>query len=450
MTATSSSSLNVIEITKRNYGKLNADVVPMEGLLITEDIPYSEKGRTGDTYNEAVVLGAEVGITFAGSGNELNNVNPAIAGAVKQARVAPYISVLRSVVPWQSISRTSGGEEVAFMEASKHVVKNNMISHKRFIEIVKIHGQNSAKLLGAVSYATATYRTVSFTTGTGTLVSSIFGSVAFTTGVNTAGKYILLSPGDMASGIWVGMQGVKVKQLLASDLSVAAEGKLVAVDSALGILKVDFTPVVATAAGSHILAFEGMELANEMIGIKKIAKNTGTLFNISAATYPLWKSNVITLAAVKLTLTNLELGMADAINAGGLSGDVNVYVNPRSFHKIISDEMSKRQYDYSYDKKEITSGGKAIRFAYADGDMLIKGHRYIMEGDALVLRTDDWICSGSQNIQMSIAGLPDEQLIFPLQDQMGYVFNTYADQYIFCRAPAKQTLIEGINDESAT
>jgi len=446
----STSSLNVLDIAKKVYGKLNTDLLPLDDLHLTKDIPYSETGRVGGSYVEAVVLGSEVGITFAGSGNEIFNLNPAIAGAIKQAEIRPYISVLRSVVPWQAISRTAGGEESAFIEASKHVVKSNMISHKRFLEVVKIHGQNTAKLLGRVSYATATYRDVSFTTGTGTLVSGLYGSVAFTNGVNTTSKHLLIAPGDFASGIWVGMQGVKVKQCLASDLSVVAQGKLVSVDSALGILLVDFTPVVATSTTSHVLCFEGMELSNELIGIKKILKNTGSLFGINAATYPLWKANTVVLAGVKLTLTNLEAAVANAINAGGLSGDVDVYVNPRTFHKVISDEMSKRQYDYSYDKKEIVSGGKAIRFAYADGDMKVKGHRYVMEGDAIIIRTEDWINSGSQDIQMSISGLPEEKLMYFLMEQGGYVFNTYSDQYIFCRAPAKQILIEGINDESAT
>lgn len=443
--------LNVVDIAKKVYGKLNTDLLPLDDLHITKDIPFSEKEKVGASYNEAVVLGSEVGITFAGSGNEIANINPAIAGAVKQASIVPYISALRSVIPWQAISRTSGSSETAFIQASQHVVKNNMISHKRFLEIVKIHGQNTTKLLGRVAYFTATYRDVAFTAGAATIVSPLYGSLIIATGgCVLATKHILINPGDFASGIWVGMQGVKVKQLLASDLSVVAEGKLVSVDSSVGIIKVDFTPVVATAAGSHILCFEGMELSNELVGMKKIMKNTGSLFGISAATYPLWKSSVVTLASVKLTMARLELALANAINAGGLSGDVVGYVNPRTFHNVIGTEMASRQYDYSYDKKEIVNGGKAIRFAYADGDLVLKGHRYIMEGDAVIVRPEDWVNSGSQDIQMSISGLPDDKIMFFLQDQMGYVFNTYSDQYIFCRCPAKQILIEGINDESAT
>jgi len=444
-------NLDVVQLAKINYGDLNSKVLPLDDLYINQDIPFSEKERVGQSYIEAIVLGSEVGITFAGSGNELANINPAIAGAVRQATITPYISALRSVIPWQAVSRTAGGAETAFLSASKHVVKNNMISHKRFLEIAKIYGQDTAKLLGRVSYATATYRGVSLTAGAGTLVSPLFGSLTFATGgIVAATKHILLAPGDNASGIWVGMQGVKVKQLLASDLSVVAEGKLVAYDSSMGILKVDFTPIAASATGSHILCFEGMELSNEMIGIKKIIKNTGTLFGINAATYPLWQGNTVALGAVKLTMARLENAVANAINAGGLSGDVVCYVNPRTFHNVISTELASRQYDYSYDKKEIVSGGKAIRFAYADGDIILKGHRYVMEGDALVLRLEDWVNAGSQDIQMSIAGLPDSQIMYFLQEQMGYVFNTYSDQFMLCRAPAKQILIDGINDESAS
>lgn len=448
MSQTSSSS--VIQIFKKVYGQMNTSALPMDDLLINKEVAYTKKGRVGDKYVEAIVLGSEVGITFAGSGGEVFNINPAIAGAIRQSEISPSISVLRSVIPWQSISR-SLGDDAAFVEATKHVVRNNMLSHKRFQEIVKIHGQNTTKLLGRVAYMTATYRGASFTNGGGTLTSSLYGSLTFTAGVlsSSGNNYILLNAGDFASGIWVGMQGVKVKQLLASNLSVVAEGKLISADSALGILKVDFTPVAASSSGSHILAFEGMEVSNEMVGIKKILKNTGTLFNINAATYPLWKGNVGTITG-KLTFAKLEAFVADMVNAGGLSGDLKVYVNPRTFHNIVASELAARQYDYSYNKSEIVNGGKAIRFAYAEGDLEIIGHRYIMEGDCLLLKTDEWMCSGSQDIATQIEGMPEEKLIFQLQDQGAYVFHTYGDVYMFCRSPAKNGLLEGINDESAT
>ncbi len=444
------STLNVVELTKRNYSDGIINLVPSDDLLITKDIPFSQEGRTGDEYVLAIRLSNEVGITFAGSGNDLLGINPACSGVIRQARVKPYISMLRTVIPFQTISRTEGGGDVAFVKATQIFVKNNVESHKKFLEIVKIHGQSN-KLLGRVNYYSGTYKGVGIINGGGTYPNTYFGSVTLTAGVDTTNRYFQLHMGDIAPGIWVGMAGVKVKQLLAADLSVVAEGKLLAFDSYYGIGKLDFVPVAATAIGSHIFAFEGMEIKNEMVGIKAILKNTGTLFNISAATYPLWKGNVLDNGALKLTPDRIETALAIAVNAGGLEGNLTGYVNPQAYSQVISSEaMAKRQYDYSFSDKEIKTGTKAVRIAYPAGDVILKGHRYIMEGDALLLQTDDWLNSGSQDISLSVKGVPEENLMYFLQDQAGYVFHTYSDQYMLCRKPCRQILVENINYESAT
>jgi hypothetical protein len=41
-------------------------------------------------------------------------------------------------------------------------------------------------------------------------------------------------------------------------------------------------------------------------------------------------------------------------------------------------------------------------------------------------------------------------LIRPLENQAGYQFKSYADEYIFTPEPNQNLLLTGINDESAT
>ncbi|WP_186648986.1 hypothetical protein [Fluviispira vulneris] len=352
-------------------------------------------------------------------------------------------------MPWATIGR-SASSETAFVEATKHVVKNNLISHRRFLEIVKIHGQNSDVLLGRVAYTTGEYRKQKFANGTGKLTSSLYGELSFTNGVcsNASGNYILLQAGDMASGIWVGMQGIKVKQLQQPNREVVAEGRYISCDTSLGILKVDFKPTAATKIGSHVLAFEGMELSQEMIGVKAILQNKGKQFNIDAQLFPLWSANVFDCGGKSLSFKTIEMGTADAVNAGGTYGTLRCYANPRSFHALMADGLANRSFDSSYNSSELKNGAKSIKFAYSEGEIEIVGHRYVMEGDAIILRLDDWICSGTQDVATSIEGMSDEKLFYQLDGQGAYAFHTYADMYIMCRAPAKQVLIKNINDEA--
>lgn len=432
------STNEVVNLFKKVYGDLT-DLLP-EDYLLAKDIPFSAKQKVGEKYVEAVVLTNETGWTMGGSGYDAFELNPAVAGAVKQAEVQPYISVLGSVVPWGVISRSAGGGEKAFYDATKHIVRNNLKSHGKLLEILRLYGQ-SAALLGRVSYATATYRGVAFTNGTGTL-----NSVAFTNGVNAAGKYILLSPGQWASGIWVGMEGAIVQQVNASGV-VVAEGSLIEVNSLYGYIGVDFTPVAASSTTSHRLCYKGMAEAKDMVGLSKIMSTTGTLFGINNTSYALFRSQQKDLGQVKLTYGRLNDAIADTVNAGGLDGDVTAYVNPRTWSTLTTTESAARSYDHSYKPSEAEQGFEAIKYHTQTGTVTIKAHRMVKEGDSFVLHMPGWSRSGSAEISFTVPGV-DKEIIFPLENQAAMAFRSYADQYIFCHEPAKNIMVTGINDES--
>lgn len=448
-----SSSNSIVNILHTRFGKF-IDTLAKDAagdLLLNKLMPYDKQAEVGESYTEAVVLGAEVGFSIIGSTTEVSDINPAIAAAVKQAVVTPCITVLRSVIPWAMASRSEKSEG-AFVQTMKHVVKNHVLSHKRFLEILKVVGRD-ARGLGTVSYATATYRGVSFTAGAATMTDTAFGSITFATGgVDTTNKYILLAPGNNASGFFTGMQGVRIRQIATATMATVGYGKLVGYDSANGILKVDFTPTAASAANSHAIVLDGMESSLEFYGLRAILNNTGSLFGINATTYNLWKANQKALGSVKLTFARLLDFLSDITNASGASGAFDVIINPRTFADLISDESALRQYDASYSPEKYNRGARAIEFIMGDITLRIRASRYCFEGDAYVLNNveDSWVCSGSSDVAMSIPNLPAEKLVVQLQDQTGVAFHTFADTYMLCREPSKQGIITGINDESAS
>jgi len=438
------SNATVLNLFKKVYGDIS-NLVP-EGYLVQETLKYSPKQKIGESYNEAVVLTNENGWTLGGSAGDVFDINPAIAGTVQQATVPSYVSVLSSVVPWSVLSRSAGGGEVAFIDGTKHIVKNNLNSHMALVEAMALYGQASYGL-GTVSYATATYRGVSLTTGTGTV-----GGVAFTNGINAASKAIMFQPGQFAAGLWVGKEGAAIKQVLISSGAVVGEGKLVSVDSENGIIYVDFTPTAASAEYDHKLVYDGMDAAKEMVGMNKIMSNTGSLFGISAATsggYSLWKASTTALSQVLLTFARIQSAAANASNRGGLDQDVLVLVNPRSFANFVNQEAARRQYDSSYSKSEFDNGAEAIKFYYSGGSLTVKGHRYVKEGEAYGMAVDSWVRSGSSQISLKVPGL-DKEIIFPLENSSAHAFRSFSDQYVFCRAPARNFFISGINDEASS
>ncbi len=438
------SNNTVIELFKNVYGEMH-DLTP-EDQIIGKDIGWADGAKVGTQFIEDVVLGAETGITLGGSGQDAFEINPAIAGAVKQTQVTPYVSILPSILPFATISR-SLGDEKAFFQATKFITMNNLKSHNKFLEAFRLYGQ-STQLLGYVSYYTGTYRGASFTTGTGTL-----NGVTFTNGINAASKYILVSPGQFAAGLWVGMQGVKVKQVDSTG-AVVASGKLVSYQAQYGYLQVDFTPVAASGTTSHRLCFDGQEGAGEMIGLHAILSNTTTLFGINTQLFPLYRGNTYDISqgaatGVKLTLGRLQDALANAVNGGGLEGDVNCYVNPRSWATLSTTEAGLRVYDKSYSESQAKNGFMDIEYYTQSGKITVKAHRMMKEGMAMCLRTDTWKRSGSAQVGFKVPGMDDE-LIKPLENQAGYQFKSYADEYLFTPEPNQNLLVTGINDESAT
>lgn len=441
------SNNQVIEIFKRVYGD-TYDLVP-EDQQLSKDIEWVEGDKVGDDFREDVVLGDEVGVTLGGSGQDAFEINPAIAGTVKQTSVQPYVMMLPSILPFATISRSLGDDQ-SFMRATQFITKNNLKSHERFQETLRFYGQ-ADKLLGRVSYFTGTYRGVAFTNGSATL-----NGVAFTNGINAAGKLILLAPGEFASGIWVGRKGVRIAQVDSTG-TILASGKLVSVQSKWGYIGVDFTPVApsaATGSGSVRLCFYDQAVQGEMIGMYKIlSQQTGTLFGIPVQQYELFRGNFVDYKAnggsgVKWTLSRLQDVIADAVNGGGLEGDLTCYVNPLNWATCSNTEAGLRVYDKSYSPNQAQNGFQDIEYYSQNGKVTIKAHRHVMEGDAFITKRGTWKRSGSAQPGFRVPGI-EQELIKPLENQAGFQFRSYSDEYIFTPEPAQNILVTGLNPEAS-
>ena len=439
------SNADVLQTFKRVYGELT-NLLP-EDQPLGKFIPFSEKQKVGEKYVEAVVLTNEVGFTLSDSSDAFE-LNPASAGTVKQTEVSPFISVLPTVIPWGVMSRSAGGGDKAFFDATKFLVRNNLRSHNRLQESLRLYGR-SPNLLGAVSYASQVYRGVAFTNGTGTLPNTRFGSLTFTNGINAAGKYILFAPGDFAAGLWLGFEGVKINQVNASGV-VQAAGKLVAVDSKYGILKVDFTPTAASGVASSRICYEGQQGAGkDYYGAEYILTRNGSLFGIDNTVYSLWSSNQYDCGNQKITLPRFQEAVADAVNKGNLEGDLDVWLNPRSWATIASTEAGLRVYDSSYKTGEATQGFESVTFYTQAGKATFRPHRMMKEGRAMALQSSSWSRSGSAEVSFQVPGM-NQDIIFALQNQAGYCIRSYSDQYLFNHEPAKQIYFYNINDEAAS
>jgi hypothetical protein len=457
----------IANLFKTHYGNLT-DLLPRD-MHLSRDIPFSQMARVGANYVVAAVLTSETGWTLS-DGSSAAALNSPRAGTVAQAQVTAATTTLSSVVPWSSFSRSSGGDDVAFISATKYIVKNNLKSHENLQETLRLYA-NSLDQLGYVSYFTGSYRGAAFVNGAGTLNGVTFstGGIAAGTGTNgiAVGDYALLfEPGQYAAGHWVGKEGCSVLEINYLG-TVQAAGTLVKAYPEYGYIVVNFgggapaaasaeyAPQQTPASGTMRICYQGMEAgptvtANTYIGIQRIlGTQTGTLFGINVSNYSLWQATNYNCNGRYLSFELIQDGIAQMVNRSGQDGDIKIYLNPNAWARLAIDQAAQRMYDSSYKATRAENGFNELRYESQNGSASIVSHRCVKEGEAFGLYLPSWVRGGSAEVAMTIPG-SNVPIIYPLESQQGFKFNSYADQFVFSNSPAQNIYWYNSNWESAT
>lgn len=435
---------NLSGLFKKTYGNL-------ESLLPDAKHPFTKFCKTsskseGESFNPSVTLSHENGYTLTGIDN-LVSFNPVASGAVKQASIQGHEMWVLSGIHTQAMQRAAKAGEAAFQEVTANRVAANLASHMRLREFLALYGRD-AYGLGRVSFYSGDFRGVTFADGDGTI-----GGIAFTAGINAVSKAIAIHPADIASGIWIGSEGMPVAQIVNATGAIAdggdAHGTVVSVNIRSGYIIVDFDPVSATSIDSHSIKLIGQNLDYDMVGASTILQNTGTLFGINSATYDLWKGTNISLANKKLTFSKL-LGILEEACDMGLDKDVEVQVPFESWVDLVDEQVALRSIDSSYSKDKGVMGVKELEYYFVNGKLKVVPNRFIRRGHALVLAEGDWHIYGSQTEpSLKVAG-SDESMVNAAISSNVFEFKTVSNSQVFCHAPRRSILIKDIDPESAT
>jgi hypothetical protein len=202
-----------------------------------------------------------------------------------------------------------------------------------------------------------------------------------------------------------------------------------------GVLATD----VILPAGAYQIG--GSAAGKEMVGLHNILSNSGSLFEISAAQYELWKGNIVN-AGGELTFDKLIKAMARPAEKG-LEKDVVAIVNPKTWSSLMRDQAALRRFDSSYSTKKLENGTMAVEFFCQSGKVEVQSSIYCKEGYAYVFCVEDMKRIGSTDITFQLPGLPDNFLT-QAPNNAGYELRCYVNAALFCRAPGKTLLITGI------
>ena len=409
---------------KQAYADDLIDLVP-EASIMRKNIDFvSKTEKLGDAYNQPVIVSQEHGVSFAGPNAGAFTLNPAISMKTQNAVVGGSQILLRSALDYESAAKASSSVN-AFRDATQLQVENMLESVNKYLEIVLLYGQSP--------------------TGLGTIASSVNGDATHTVLAFNSGQY--------AAGIWSGSENGMIDYVKADGTtkvntvggltitSVDVTNKKLTVSGAAA----DITAVDAWIATPHA---DGMvkwygATGNEMVGLDKIMLNTGSLFNIDAGVYNLWKANTYA-AGGNLTqaLVQKAIGVAQS---RGLAEDVDLLVSPLSWGYLNNDASANRRYQGS-DMVKVDSGAKVIEYHSQNGTIRVHSHIFCKEGDAFLLPFERAKRIGAQDVSFKIPGSQEGEIFRQLNDQAGFEFRVYTNQALIIETPAKCVKITGVTN----
>lgn len=392
---------------KERYADKLKDLIP-EGLKLYKMVDFLPKEKTlGNLYHQPVILGQEHGVTFASATDDAFNLLAPIAGQIKDAQVQGNPVVLRSVLGYVAASRAATGG-AAFMDATKYLVANMLRSICKKLEICMFYGQ----------------------IGLGTVAS-------------VAASVITITTAEFAPGIWAGAENMPIEIRDVTGATSRGFANITAVGLSARTITVDLMPAGVTA--TDVIWFKGA-YGNEMAGVHKIITNSGTLFNISASSYSLWAGNSYSAGSAALSLSKIENAIALAVGKG-LDDEVAVFVNPKGWADLLTEQSALRHYDQSYSSTELQNGSKALKFYGQNGVVSIEPSIYVKEGYAYLLALREFAKVGSTDVTFQRPGM-EGKFFRELENSAGVELRAMSDMALFCAAPGKNAIITAITNST--
>lgn len=350
----------------------------------------------------------EHGFSYGGDQGTAFALQNAVAGTHKRAQIKGHEMVLRSFLSVGAASRSKNGKG-AFVQETKFIVENMLKSFVRRLEVQLMYGDVG---LGVVES----------TSGTGDVV-------------------IKIEDHEWAAGIWSGAEDMPIDIYTGNTLTLATAVASYDFDAKT----VTVTDNASAVSAGDVIYYKGAK-GSEFAGIHKIITNTGTIFNIDASAYNLWKGNIVEVGSdfagneAVLSFAKIEQGIARAMEKGLADEEVMVLCNPKSWTNLLTEQVAKRQFDSSYSDAKLKNGARELEFTGQNGTIKVVSSIYCKEGYAYMLCLKDFMRIGSSDITFERPGVGGEFLKL-MENFNGYELRSYTDQALFTCCPGKTVLL---------
>ena len=389
------------------------DAIP-SWMIFQDRFKFEEaEAGLGQFYVFGVILQKEQGFTYApssGADSGVQTLDASVAGYVGQAQVEGFSIYLRSRLSYDAAAKASRAGKKAFAQAYGAVLKNMKESHQFRLELSLLYGRDGLAVVTS----------------------------------NTTGA-LLISDASWATGVWgSGMKGA----ILEAFTTVAATATQH--DGDLTVSAIDISTKTVTVTGtsaavvlSDVLYFKGARTTsgyNECIGMYRILTTTsGTVFNISATSYELWKAQQYAVNG-NLSLTAIMNGASVGMSFGLTKA--LLLCAPEKFAQLASDEAALRRYVENTPNAK--RGVKGITFMMGSVDVEIVPHPLIKQGHAMMIAEDTIHRVGATDVTFSMPGTGQAMEVH-VTDSTAIEIRSMSDQGIYSEKPAQNVLLTAIS-----
>jgi hypothetical protein len=239
---------------------------------------------------------------------------------------------------------------------------------------------------------------------------------------------LTITAGSWCAAMWMTLKGAKLEAFTSG--GTQHNGDLTVSAVSIANKTVTVTGTSTSVAADDILFLKGHR-ANSPYGLMDIAKNGGTLYNISASDYELWAANHYDVGTSALTLGKILVAAAMAANKG-CADPLTCLVPVESFQALVNDQSQLIRFNASASTKA-ESGFDAITVRGATGKIEIVPYMFCKEGEFVMFPERYSYLIGSEEMTNQPGDEGDIWMTVP--DSNSKEIRWYGEWTVFCEKP---------------
>lgn len=410
MAINNNSSTSWAGIFKEVYKSGDVVEIAKKVTLLSQKFKFSQKDAIGNKYHVPIRLSHEHSIVYAAAGTTPTWTAASYAnGIIGDAQVDGAQIAARTAVDYEALMKSSNGDKASFVKATYEGVRSLSLSTAKRLEADILHGGR----------------------GWGTIES-------------TSGSTLTITAETWAPNLWMLTKGMSL-DAYANDGTTArtnsAADTISSVNLSTRTITLGNSVDASWVAGDFVFPESG-SATNCMKGIDYVANNTGTLYNISGATYEVMQGNVIDTATGLPSMAKLLNGVA-VLASKGAQGKMTAIMSPKAFSVLNSDQSALRAYPKAGGKGE--NGFEELVFHTGFGTLELMAHPYQKDGLIHLVQDDELSRIGAAELSFIRRGAGGEDVLsLEVSTAAASELRVYGSQSLFCEAPAHVGVLAGV------